>query len=164
MADKMIKNAGRGDDGLAKAIRTNNSGNIRTSKIKETKRARYVDDIPSGETITLVDTKKEVIVHSLICEFTNDSTNQESFLVNIGNGSASLTSYSVFVENSSHSTFITPSHCVYDPLFETLVNEPGRRIVQLKNELQVKGLKISLRNRGKNPNAMKFLCFYSEVE
>ena len=159
----MIRNAGRGDDGLAKPISTNNSGNIRTSKIKETKRARYMDDIPSGETITLVDTDKEVIVHSLICRFTNDSISQEFFQVNIGNGPASLTSYSVF-RGGGFSTFIVPSDCVYDSLFETLVNEPGERVVQLKNELHVKGLKISLRNRGNNPNRLRILCFYSEVE
>lgn len=162
----MIRNAGRGDDGLAKPISTNNSGNIRTSKIKETKRVRYIDDIPSGETITLVDTEKEVIVHSLICEFTNDHTSQESLQVNIGNGTLAQTAYTVIFADgfSGHSSYITPSYCVYDSLFETLVNEPGKRIVRLKNELHVKRLRISLSNRGNNPNRMEFQCFYSEVE
>ena len=62
MADKMIRNAGRGDDGLAKAIRTSNNGNVRTSKIMDTKRLRHSGNLAAGETITLIDTDKEVVV------------------------------------------------------------------------------------------------------
>lgn len=162
----MIRNAGRGDDGLAKPISTNNAGNIRTSQIKETKRLRHIDDVPSGETITLVDTDKEVIIHSLVCHFSNDIIIEESLQMWFGTGTTSQTAYSIFAPEieRGHSSYIIPSYCIYDGLLETLVNEPGKRIVQLKNELHVKGLKIGLTNRGDNPNKMKLMCVYSEVE
>lgn len=166
VADKMIRNAGRGDDGLAKAISTNNAGNIRTSQMKETKRLRHVDDVPAGESITLVDTDKEVIIHSLVCHFSNDIIIEDSLQMWFGTGTLSQTAYSVFGPeiDDGYTTFIIPSYCIYDSLLETLVNEPGKRIVQLKNELHVKGLRIDLTNRGDTPNKMKFLCIYSEVE
>lgn len=166
MADKMIRNAGRGDDGLAKAISTNNAGNIRTSKIKETKRIRHSGELSSGETITLIDTDKEVIIHSLVCHFTNDIIIQESLQLFFGTGTSSQNAYTVLTSNitGNYSAYIIPSYCIYDPLLETLVNEEDMRIVSLRNELQVKGLKIDLHNRGSDPNKMKFLCIYSEVE
>ena len=162
----MMRNAGRGDDGLAKAISTNNSGNIRTSKIKETKRLRFVDDLQPSETVTLLDTDKEVIIHSLVCHYTNDSLGQETFSMWFGSGTLAQTSYSVLRPeiDEDYSNFITPSYCVYDQLLETLVNEPGTRIVRLRNELHVKRLRIDLTNRGLNPNKIKFSAIYSEVE
>lgn len=166
MPDKMMRNAGRGDDGLAKAIRTSNNGNVRTSKIMNTKRLRHSGDLAGGETITLIDTEKEVVIHSLECHFTNDNISQDTLQVWFGTGTLSQRAYTVLSPEitGSYSSFIIPAFCVYDPLLETLVNEPGMRIVVSKNELQVKGFRVDLQNRGTSPNKMKFVCLYSEVE
>lgn len=163
MSEQFMRIGGRGTDGLAKPIATTNNGIVRTSEINATKRFRHMTLQP-GETVEVVNTDKEVILQSLYVKTAEDSLSKDSFTIGFGISGDSL--YTVpYYEGSTFTHFITPSGCIYDNVFETVVNETGNRIIHLKKEIRTKGLAIKLVNRD-NQNSFPTTIYgiYSEVE
>lgn len=135
---------------------------VYANPIKATKRIRHTESLAPDSRVTVLETDKEVILHALMFRFTHDDQYQDSFQIRLGPALYTPIQRSDF---GKYTSFITPKHCLYDPIFETLVNEPGTRIVVLRKELRVKGVTLTLVNRNtENSIPHEFIGLYSEVE
>lgn len=131
-------------------------------KIKKTNRALSIRNIEPGETFELINTNKEIIIHSLVAYFTHDDINRDSIMVKFG-GVDYVTLAPVSLQPSS--AFLTPSGLIYDGVFEVLSNEPGNRVARLRSPIRTKGFRLTLRNRSDEfAYPLKVNVVYSEVE
>lgn len=146
MADRMMRMAGRGDDGTSKAIRTFNDGTLKLKNVNNYRimTASNIDALNPGDQITLIDVDYPVIIDDLDWLARNETDAKieiDSLVTFNGNGTSPL--YQLSPKELLLSKSIYFNIVQYDT---TATPDPKFRFQNKKELYFPEGLKITLLN------------------
>lgn len=161
---KGIPLMGRGPDGKAKIINVDENGNVKvqlSGTIVDTKRVFYNEAMPAGTRITLLETNKEVIIHTMGCKLVDIYSPSSVFAMDLLIGAA-REPY-MFMGQDAYRSRITGHTAKFDPNW--YVDEENNMIFYRPiSVVPFKGVVVRLYNYAGGSQAQEAFIVYSEVE
>ena len=164
-ASKMMRIAGRGIDGTAKPIRTDNSGNmgtIYTGGLSATRTTHRINGLSGGTEEEFLVVQQEAIIHNLQFFFDREDLGVRAYLdvwngQNLADGTH-FRPYTFLTSPSSATGVITPGNMLYNNLFVE-----NNNVIYLVQPLHLKGFRIRLRNNLSDQVNLGCNILWSEV-
>ena len=160
---KGIPLMGRGPDDKAKIINVDENGNVKvqlSGNIVDTKQVFYNEVIPASTRVTLLETNKEVIIHTMGCKLRNIYGESSVYAMDLLIGAA-MEPYR-FMGVEDYNSRITGHTAKFDPNW--YVDEENDMIFYRPiSVVPFKGVVVRLYNYAGTSQAQQAIIVYSEV-